>query len=80
MLSILYASHAGACRFNEFQSAVGKIPPRTLAVRLVELERAGLLERRLVDARPPHVEYRLTGKGKELKALLAALGNWAAED
>ena len=39
------------------------IPPRTLAQRLVELEAAGVLERRVVDARPPRVEYTLTPYG-----------------
>ena len=79
MLSIVWASHAGAIRFNEFRQALGEIPPRTLAARLAELERAGILERRvLVDARPPRVEYRLTERGRRLEALLRALEGWAA--
>ena len=59
-LALLYASHAGAVRFNEFRQVVGEIPPRTLAQRLAELEEAGLLEREVVPSRPPRVEYRLT--------------------
>ena len=39
-VSILWASYEGASRFNEFKQAVGEIPPRTLAQRLVELEAA----------------------------------------
>ena len=39
VLAILWASsEAGAVRFNEFKQSVGEIPPRTLALRLVELE------------------------------------------
>ena len=34
-LSIVYASHAGASRFNEFRQALGAVPPGTLAARLV---------------------------------------------
>jgi DNA-binding HxlR family transcriptional regulator len=78
MLSIVWASHAGAVRFNEFRQAVGEIPPRTLAVRLAELEQAGVLERRVIDARPPRVEYRLTEHGRRLSALVEALSRWAA--
>jgi DNA-binding HxlR family transcriptional regulator len=37
------------------------------------LERAGILERRVVDARPPRAEYRLTARGTELRGLVAAL-------
>ncbi len=37
-MSILYVSHEGAVRFNEFQQALGSIPPATLAQRLADLE------------------------------------------
>jgi DNA-binding HxlR family transcriptional regulator len=78
MLTIVWASHAGAVRFNEFKHAVGRIPPRTLAQRLVELEQAGILERRVVDARPPRVEYVLTERGRRLGAVVEALQGWAS--
>jgi DNA-binding HxlR family transcriptional regulator len=78
MLAIVWASHAGAVRFNEFREAVGAIPPRTLAARLAELEQAGVLERRILDARPPRVEYVLTAKGRRLRALVEALQRWAS--
>ena len=76
-LALLYASHAGAVRFNEFRQVVGEIPPRTLAQRLTELEDAGLLERTVVPSRPPRVEYRLTPHGLRLKATVDALRRWA---
>jgi DNA-binding HxlR family transcriptional regulator len=79
LLAILYASHTGAVRFNEFKQVVGPIPPRTLAQRLAELEEAGLFERRVLqDERPPRVEYRLTPKGRRLKTLVRALRSWSA--
>lgn len=76
-MSILWASYEGASRFNEFKQAVGEIPPRTLAQRLVELEEAGVLERRVVDARPPRVEYTLTPEGRRLRAVVDALVRFA---
>lgn len=76
-VSILYASHLGCTRFTEFRHALGAIPPATLAQRLAELERAGLLKREVRDTRPPHVEYVLTGDGHRLKGLLDALVVWA---
>lgn len=76
-LSILWASYEGASRFNEFRQAIGEIPPRTLAQRLVELERAGVLERHVVDARPPRVEYRLTPAGRRLQQVVDAVASWA---
>lgn len=77
LLSILYVAHTGAVRFNEFRQALGGIPPRTLATRLAELEAAGVLERVVVDARPPRVEYLLTEEGRQLGSLLRALKKWA---
>lgn len=77
-LTIVYAAHTGATRFNELKAAVGNIPPRTLVQRLGELEAAGIVERVVIDARPPQVEYRLTPQGLRLEALLTALSAFAA--
>ena len=76
-VSILYASHQGCTRFTEFRDALGTIPPGTLAQRLVELEKAGVLRREVRDTRPPHVEYVLTSEGLGLRGLLDALVAWA---
>ena len=72
-LAIVYASHTGACRFNEFRQAIGSVPPTTLSARLDELAEAGIFERRVVDSRPPRTEYTLTEMGRRLSALLEAL-------
>jgi DNA-binding HxlR family transcriptional regulator len=76
-VSILWAAHAGAVRFNEFRQSLGRVPPRTLAQRLTDLEDSGLLERRVIDSRPPRVEYRLTEAGRRLQGLLEAVRGWA---
>ncbi|HEV3407471.1 MAG TPA: helix-turn-helix domain-containing protein [Gaiellaceae bacterium] len=76
-VTILWAAHEGAVRFNEFRYACGRIPPRTLAERLADLEEAGVLERVVIDSRPPRVEYRLTERGRALRALVDALARWA---
>lgn len=73
---MLYASMAGANRFNEFRQAVEGVPSRTLTERLRELEAAGVLERRLVEATPPYAEYRLTDRGRELAPVVEALLAW----
>ena len=79
MLAILWASaEEGAVRFNEFKQALEGIPPRTLAARLVELEEAGVLERRVhAGTRPPRVEYRLTVLGRRLGAIVEAMQAYA---
>ena len=78
VLAILWeSSEGGAVRFNEFKQTLETIPPRTLAARLAELEDAGILDRRVLDTRPPRVEYRLTPLGLRLGALVAAMDAWA---
>jgi DNA-binding HxlR family transcriptional regulator len=77
-VSILYASSEGAVRFNEFRQALGTVPPRTLAQRLVELADAGIVDRVVVDARPPRVEYRLTRDGRRLLTVVDALVRFAS--
>ncbi len=76
-ISILYASIEGAQRFNEFADAVGRVPPATLTARLNELVAAGVLERRVLDTRPPSVEYRLTHIGTRLEPLLRELARFS---
>jgi DNA-binding HxlR family transcriptional regulator len=79
VLAILWASaEAGAVRFNEFKQTLEGIPPRTLAQRLSELEEAGVLERRVLDTRPPRVEYTLTAEGKRLGVMIDAMRAWAS--
>jgi DNA-binding HxlR family transcriptional regulator len=78
MLAILWAAaEEGAVRFNEFKQALEGIPPRTLAQRLSELEDAGVLERRVLDTRPPRVEYQLTASGRKLGVLVDAMRAYA---
>jgi DNA-binding HxlR family transcriptional regulator len=75
-ISVLYASLAGANRFNEFRQAVHGVPPQTLSDRLRELERAGVLERRVIPSSPPIVEYRLTANGRLLAPVVEAVSRW----
>jgi DNA-binding HxlR family transcriptional regulator len=78
MLAILWAAaEEGAVRFNEFKQTLEGIPPRTLALRLSELEEAGVLERQVLDSRPPRVEYRLTPAGRKLRVLVDAMRAYA---
>ena len=77
-ISVVWASFDGASRFNEYKSACGKIPPRTLTDRLRDLEAAGVLRKRVVHANPPYYEYVLTERGQRLRPVVEALAALAA--
>lgn len=63
-------------RFMELHRTIREISTRTLATRLRELEKNGILTRRSFNEIPPRVEYRLTGKGQELVGAILALTRW----
>jgi DNA-binding HxlR family transcriptional regulator len=69
----------GRSRFNEFRQSTPRISPKLLSERLRRLEDDGLVERSLLNGRPPHAEYRLTAKGRELFPVLFAIGTWGFE-
>jgi len=65
----------GSHRFHEFERGLPGVPHSLLVQRLRSLERAGVIERRVVkDARRP--EYHLTAAGQELSGIVASLGEW----
>ena len=63
-------------RFNELKRAISGISSTVLADRLLELEREGLVTKKIYPEIPPRVEYSLTSRAKELGIVLSSLGNW----
>jgi len=63
-------------RFGELRKVLGNVNTRTLTSTLKELQEAGLINRKLYNEIPLKVEYSLTEKGKELKAVLFKLQLW----
>jgi DNA-binding HxlR family transcriptional regulator len=53
-------------RYLKFRNTLKGFSSRTLATRLKELEKSGILERHAYNEIPPRVEYKLTTKGQEL--------------
>lgn len=71
--AILLALARGATRFGEVLALVVGLSDRMLAVRLKELERAGLVDRIVEPTTPVTVRYRLTARGRDLMASLRPL-------
>jgi len=63
-------------RYKQFHEALKGISSKTLASRLKELEKGGILDRRAYSEIPPRVEYRLTAKGQELVESVMYLFQW----
>ena len=70
----------GDRRFNQLQRDLAGITHRTLTRQLREMEADGLVERRGLGAGAPHVEYRLTPRGRSLEPVLMAMDAWARKN
>lgn len=63
-------------RFGQLLSSLVGISPRTLSSRLNDLEKNGVLSKKIFPEIPLHVEYRLTKRGKELHFILDQMNKW----
>lgn len=63
-------------RYLKFKQTLKGISSKTLAARLKDLQKSGILERRAYNEIPPRVEYRLTKKGQELVESVINLLQW----
>lgn len=63
-------------RFNELKRNLKDISNTVLSDRLSELEREGLIAKKIYPQVPIKVEYRLTTKAKDLEAILQSLSRW----
>lgn len=60
-------------RFGELKKKMHDITQATLTMQLRELERDGIIERKVYAEAPPRVEYKLTELGKKLLPAIEAL-------
>jgi DNA-binding HxlR family transcriptional regulator len=67
----------GTRRFGELRRDITGISPKVLTQKLRELERDGIITRRIYASIPPKVEYSLTSLGRTLIGLLDAIRIWA---
>ncbi|MCU1479379.1 MAG: transcriptional regulator [Subtercola sp.] len=73
---ILLAMARGADRFTAINTSVRDLTSRMLAVRLRELEHAGLVDRVVIPTMPVGVRYRLTAQGRDLLASLQPIAGY----
>ncbi|WP_394339602.1 winged helix-turn-helix transcriptional regulator [Methanospirillum lacunae] len=77
---VLYQLKEGTMRFSQIMERVKpKISQRMLTRELRELEKDGLITRKVYAVIPPKVEYTLTEKGDSLMPILDQLCDWGYE-
>jgi DNA-binding HxlR family transcriptional regulator len=81
VVAVLYVlSHHGIKRYGELQRDIGNISQRMLTRTVRDLERNGLVERKVYPVVPPMVEYSLTPLGNTLHNVLKSLCDWSTEN
>jgi DNA-binding HxlR family transcriptional regulator len=66
----------GTKRFGELKRSIGSISQKVLTAQLRDMEKKGLVNRKVYAEVPPRVEYSLTELGKSLHPILDAMRIW----
>ncbi|MBM6969542.1 MAG: winged helix-turn-helix transcriptional regulator [Neglectibacter timonensis] len=69
----------GTKRFGELKKSIGNVSQKVLTAQLRDMERNGLVNRKVYPEVPPRVEYSLTELGRSLKPILDAMWDWGEE-
>ncbi len=75
-LLILRELMKGTKRFSELHRSIPGITQKMLTRQLRDLERCGLVRRKVYPQVPPKVEYSLTDLGRSLEEIFDAMHRW----
>lgn len=67
----------GHTQFNRFMEKIEGISPKVLTERLRELERLGIVRRRIVSEYPVKIEYSLSDLGKGFEPVLLSAASFS---
>jgi DNA-binding HxlR family transcriptional regulator len=73
---IVWHLFAGTQRFSELRRALPGVTPKMLTQQLRELEKDGIVSRKVYAEVPPRVEYSLTERGESLRPVVKAMCQW----
>ncbi len=79
LLIIAILGNEGERGFNELKKELGCISPKPLSDTLKNLERIGLVRKKIMKTSPPTVKYSLTPDGRELREHLIPMLVWVSE-
>lgn len=74
-IPILFTLMSGRQRFSNLQKTLD-ISPRTLSLRLNQLEKNQLITKQVFAEVPPRVEYDLTERGRSLNEIISKMCQW----
>jgi DNA-binding HxlR family transcriptional regulator len=78
-MPILWRLKDKVWRYGELKADLGKITHKMLTEQLRELERDGLVHRKVYPEIPPKVEYSITAQGRLAVPVIEALRHFGSE-
>ncbi|OOM74182.1 HTH-type transcriptional regulator YodB [Clostridium puniceum] len=69
----------GQNRFSDIEESIPNMSARMLTERFKELEKEGILLRKVYPETPVRIEYELTEKGRALQSVMDEIQKWAEE-
>ncbi|NJD76710.1 MAG: helix-turn-helix transcriptional regulator [Candidatus Methanoperedens sp.] len=63
-------------RFNELKTCIPGISSKVLTQNLSELQKSGIVEKKMIPDKPEKTEYILTEKGRDLRAVMMEMRTW----
>lgn len=77
--SILFVIGDDVKRYSDLQKQIPGVSKKMLTQTLRNLERCGLVQRKVYAVVPPKTEYRLTPLGKSILNPISTLADWAVK-
>jgi DNA-binding HxlR family transcriptional regulator len=77
---ILFHLLDGGLRSGLLQKKISGISNKMFTQTVRELEKDGLISRKIFPVVPPRVEYKLSDRGRSLENILRSLDMWGVED
>jgi DNA-binding HxlR family transcriptional regulator len=77
---ILFHLLDGGLRSGLLQKKISGISNKMFTQTVRELEKDGLITRKIFPVVPPKVEYKLSERGRSLESILRSLDVWGVQD
>ena len=77
---VLFHLLDGNLRSGILQKKIPEISNKMFTQTVRDLEKSGLIARKVYPVVPPKVEYSLTVRGKSLEKILRSLDQWGLDD
>ncbi|PWJ59307.1 DNA-binding HxlR family transcriptional regulator [Dyadobacter jejuensis] len=77
---VLFHLLEGSIRSGVLQKKIPGISNKMFTQTVRELEKDGLITRKVFPVVPPQVEYKLSDRGRSLETILRGLDRWGMED